>query len=568
MHKVWKTVEYDTALASQLAQSLNVPHVVAGILVQRGIKDPEAAELFLRPRLSQVTDPFSLPAMRAAVERIWRALEGKERIVVFGDYDADGITSTALLVKVLRQMGGAVTPFLPHRVDDGYGLSADTLQKCLGMNKPSLVVTVDCGTSSADAVRMAGAAGVDVVITDHHEPGEEIAPACAVVNPKLGSDPRVEMLAGVGVAFKLCHALVKHARDAGHPAGKLDLRRYMDLVAVGTITDIVPLREENRILVRHGLEQLNKTELIGLRALADVAGVRGTIDAYHVGFMLGPRLNAMGRLGDAEVSLKLLMTEDASEAGQLATQLDKANRERQAVEARMHEEIAREVEEWFKPDQHFSLVLASDGWHPGVIGIVASRIAARFNRPTVLIALDGAEGRGSARSIDGFNLVENLQACGETLIRCGGHAMAAGLDIETVRVAEFRECFNDLARKALEGTLLAPVQRVDAWVSLADCTEELLENINAMQPFGFGNPRPVLAAPAVLVSDMRKVGSGKHLKLTLVLGASDVDAIGFGMGGRELPDGPMDVAFQLQRNSYMGRDKLQLSLQDFRPAAG
>ena len=565
MHKRWKTTEYDAAQASSLAKALGVPAVVGALMVQRGLTDIEAGELFLRPRLSKVSDPFELPAMPAAVDRIWTALERKERIAVFGDYDADGITSTALLVRVLRRMGGDVTPFLPHRMDDGYGLSTDTLQKCLGLHRPSLVVTVDCGTSSVDAVRAAGAAGVDVVVTDHHEPGGEIAPAVAMVNPKLGGDPSVAMLAGVGVAFKLCHALVKRARDAGHAAGALDLRHYMDLVAVGTIADIVPLREENRIFARYGLDQLNRTEFIGLRALMDVARLKGPADAYHVGFVLGPRLNAMGRLGDAETSLKLLLSDDAQEAAALASELDQANRERQQVEADIHDEIAARLAGSFDPARDYGLVLASDKWHAGVIGIVASRVASRFNRPTVLIALDGESGRGSGRSIDGFNLVEHLKACGDLLMQCGGHVMAAGLQIEASKVQDFKARFNDIAHAALGGTDLTPVQRVDGWVGLQECTDELLAVLDTMQPFGFGNPRPVLAAKAVRAADVRTVGEGKHLKLRLVLGATEVDAIGFGMGSRKVPDEPMDVAFHLQRNSYMGRDRLQLNLQDFRP---
>jgi len=566
MHKRWKTAEYDAVQASSLSAALGVPAVVGALMAQRGLADSEAAELFLRPRLSKVSDPFELPAMQPAVDRIWAALERKERIAVFGDYDADGITSTALLVRVLRRMGGEVTPFLPHRMDDGYGLSTDTLQKCLGLHQPSLVVTVDCGTSSVEAVRAAHAAGVDVVVTDHHEPGGEIAPAVATVNPKLGGHPRVAMLAGVGVAFKLCHALVKRARDAGHAAGGLDLRRYMDLVAVGTIADIVPLREENRILARYGLDQLNRTDFIGLRALMDVAGLKGPADAYHVGFVIAPRLNAMGRLGDAETSLKLLLSEDAAEAGALALELDHANRERQQVEADIHDEIAAQLAGVFDPLRDYGLVLASEKWHPGVIGIVASRVASRFNRPTVLIALDGEGGRGSARSIEGFNLVENLKACGDLLVRCGGHVMAAGLQIEASKVQDFKARFNDIARAALGGADLIPVQRVDGWVGLQECTGELLAVLDTMQPFGFGNPRPVLAAKSVRATDVRTVGDGKHLKLRLVLGATEVDAIGFGMGSRKVPDEPLDVAFQLQRNSYMGRDRIQLNLQDFRPA--
>lgn len=569
MSKNWKTAACDETLATRVAAESNLPPPLASLLVSRGFRDAEAIDHFLQPRLSDLSDPFALPGMDQAVDRIWSAIGAGERIVVFGDYDADGVSSTALMVRVLSRLGAQVQPFLPHRLDDGYGLSADTLKRCADELHPQLLITVDCGTGSIEAVKAASASGLDVVVTDHHEPAGHVAPALAVVNPKLGSEACAKNLAGVGVAFKVCHALIKRGRDRGQAAAAaLDLKEYFDLVGIGTIADIVPLQDENRILARYGLDRLNKTRSEGLKSLIAVSGIKNGVDAYHVGFLLGPRLNAAGRLGDARAALELLLTDAAARALELARQLDASNRERQEVEAQIVEEATQEIDGFFKPKEHFGLVLARAGWHAGVIGIVASRISAKYRRPAVVISLDEAGmGRGSCRSIEGFSLVERLEDCSDLLVRFGGHAMAAGLDIEAGRVEAFRQRFDEVAAKALSGTDLRAVQNVDAWMDLAAVDEAFFQSIERMRPFGFGNTTPVWAARGVrVVGAPRRVGDGKHLKLVLASGGRQIDAIGFGLGDREVPEGPLDVAFQLQKNTYQGRESLQLNVQDFRQA--
>ncbi|HEY8241092.1 MAG TPA: single-stranded-DNA-specific exonuclease RecJ, partial [Kiritimatiellia bacterium] len=538
----------------------------AALLAGRGYDDPTRAERFLKPRLSDLSDPFDLPAMDKAVDRIWRAIDAGERIAIYGDYDVDGITSSALLSQVLAGLGAKVSVFLPHRLDEGYGLSMDGMQRCLEEHQPGLIVTVDCGTGSVEPVRALAERGVDVVITDHHTPPAEVAPAVAVVNPKLCNHAALQVLAGVGVTFKVCHALLKSGRAAGRTVASLDLRKHLDLVALGTISDVVPLIDESRTLARHGLAQVNETESTGLRALIDVAGIRGTIDAYEVGFLLGPRLNAAGRLGDALQSLELLVTRDAGRARAIASHLDTTNRERQEIEKRTLKEALAAIDAEFDPVSTFGIVVAGEGWHAGVIGIVASRLVQRYYRPSVVIAIDGGSGRGSCRSIEGCDLVERLGVCSSLLLKFGGHSMAAGLEVDAGRIGEFKRAFNESVAGVLRGTDLRPVQRIDAWMALADADDRMLDALDGLRPFGHGNPTPVWAARSVcVVGRPRPVGQG-HLKFTVASGGVQREAIAFNFGDRVLPDGEMDIAFQMKRDTYQGREKLVLQIQDVRPA--
>lgn len=561
MPKLWKSAERDEKSAARLAAALGIPLPLAVVLAARGLAEPETAQRFLNPRLDNLADPTDLPDMGRAVERILRAVKTRERIVVFGDYDADGVTATALLTRFLRGLGAETVPFLPLRLEEGYGLGVDALQRCLEAHRPRLVITVDCGTGSVAAVRAAAEAGVDVVVTDHHEPSGEIAPAAAAVNPKLGSGEEAKLLAGVGVAFKLAWALA--ARAGADPR---QVFRYLDLVAVGTVADVVPLRGENRVLVHYGLRQLNNNPLPGLRALIEAAEVQGEVGEYHLGFVIGPRLNAAGRLGDAQVALELLMGDDADAAEPLAKQLDRGNRERQGIEAGILDEALTEIQS-LDLDRHAGLVLARRGWHPGVIGIVASRIVGRYGRPVLMISInEDGTGRGSGRSIEGFNLVENLSACRAQLVRFGGHAMAAGLEVEEKCVPAFREAFSRRVAECISPDQLRPVQKIDAWLDLADADERLYQSLETLRPFGCGNPRPVWAASRVRVLGQPRILKEKHLKMRVVSGSAQRETIGFNLAGQPLPDGPMDIAFTLDMNSWNGRETLQLKLEDFRPA--
>ncbi len=564
--KNWVPVEADDQTALRIHRESGHHPAVCRLLASRGLTRADAIDRFLNPRLSDISDPFEMAGMDRAAARVWSAIDAGEMVVIYGDYDVDGVTSTALLFTVLSALGGRARMFLPHRVDDGYGLGVGPLRRCIEEHQPGLVITVDCGTGSVDAVHAAREADVDVVITDHHEPAGEPAPAHAIVNPKLGAPAPAASLAGVGVAFKLCHALIKTGRDGNHEAARqLDLRGLLKWVALGTVVDLAPLEGENRILVRHGLDDLNAGAGIGLEALKAVGGVRGPVDTYHLGFVLGPRLNAAGRLGGAEAALELLLCRDDTRARALAGELDAANRERQAMEARMVEEACAEIDSTFDPDRDFGLVVARDGWHPGVIGIVASRLVNRYNRPVIVIGFDDeGTGKGSCRSFASFHLVNGLAECAEYLAAYGGHAQAAGLTIERDQVKPFRQAFNAVAARELQGTDLRPQLRIDAWIDMAEIDDRMLEAVEALRPFGLGNPKPVWAVRgARLLGPPRIVGRG-HVKMLVTAGAAQREAIGFGMGDREIPDGPIDLAFRLNRNEYMGRTTIQLVLEDFR----
>jgi single-stranded-DNA-specific exonuclease len=567
--KRWVTAEADPRVAEDIARTHGFSRAMARALVTRGLVDHAEIEKFLQPRLADLTDPFSLAGMQTAVDLILSHIEQGSAILVYGDYDVDGVTATALMIQVLSGLGAVAVPFLPHRIEDGYGLGVETLHRCIENYHPNLIITVDCGTSSVEAVREAARLGIDVIVTDHHEPAAEgVAEACAIVNPKLGGGPEdIRMLAGVGVAFKVCHGLVKAARQRRMEAAeKLDLKTFMELVAVGTVADIVPLLKENRILVYHGLTLLNRTQSVGLRTLIEAAGISGYVDTYHIGFIIGPRINAAGRLGNAEAALELVLTEQEPRARILAQQLDDASRKRQEIEDKIVQEACSDLDGRFDAGRDFGLVVAHPHWHAGVIGIVASRIASRYNRPVVVIGMDDdGVGRGSCRSVPGFDLLKHLQQCSPMLRRYGGHAMAAGLEVDHSRIEEFAARFNEVCAATLSRVDQRRQLLVDAWITPGDIGDPLYHDQNRLRPFGHSNPLPVWAIRNVTPLFPPRVIGGKHLKILFSMGGRQREAIGFGMGDREVPDGPLDIAFNLILNRYNGQEYLQLHLQDLRP---
>jgi len=567
--KVWKTISGDGVLAAQLANALDLPLPVAEMLTGFGYRDMAAIDRFLNPRLSELSDPFLMPDMEPAVRRIQQAILADESIAVYGDYDVDGIVSTGLLVQVLQRLGAhMVTPCLPSRQEDGYGLSLAALKRCMAQCRPTLLITVDCGTNAVETVRLAQAAGVDVVVTDHHESSGQRVGALAVVNPKLGGNDGLKILAGVGVVFKLCHGLIKAGRGQGlQVAQGIDLREYLDWVAVGTVADIVPLTGENRILVRHGLAQMNQNLAPRWKSLADIAGIRGAIDAQHIGYGLGPRLNAAGRMGRADMSLELLLTDDMARAREIAMELDGANRERQKIESAIVAEAIRALDLNFDAQAHYGLVISGIGWHSGVIGIVASRLVAHYRRPVVVVAFDeNGVGRGSCRSIEGYHLLKGLERCRQYLVTYGGHEMAAGLEIRQPQYEAFCTAFNEVAKLELEGRDLRPVQRISAWITLEQVNDALYAAMDALRPFGQDNPVPVLAVRGVRIQGQpRRVGTN-HLRFTVGDGRTSRSAIAFRMADTAIPSGPLDVAFTFHKNNFMGNATLELNVQDIRKA--
>jgi len=535
---------------------------VCSLLIVRGHAAVEDAKRFLRPRLEHLHDPSSLADGPRAAERITQAIASGETIFVHGDYDVDGICATALLTRWFRSLGGVVVPFVPHRIRDGYDFSESGLAAPREVGA-GLIVTADCGTVAHETVEKACAAGIDVVVTDHHTVGPELPDATAVVNPQRLDCPYPEKgLCGTGLAYKICQLV-------GSAAGARDeLVSYLDLVALATVADLVPLTGENRVLVTYGLRCFAHSRLPGLTALLDISGVGADeITAGKLGFVVAPRINAAGRIGESADALSLLLTDDDREARVLAGKLDETNTRRQVEDRRTLAEALDKLAEEYDPDRDFGVVLASEGWHPGVIGIVASRVAERIHRPVVLVALDGEKGRGSARSIPGFHLYEALSDCSRHLRRFGGHRQAAGMDVDRAALPGFREAFNAAARARLDPEDLCPVLRPDVEVGLHDVDLQLAHWLSYLGPHGVGNPGPLFLARSVSLDRPRLVGQD-HLKAALTTEEGRLDAIGFGLAERYPPEalGPErhDVLFRLERNEWRGVVRAQARLVDLR----
>ena len=548
-------------LASRLSRELQIPAFLARVLVRNGLSEAETARDFLQPRLSRLDDPFLLPEMDKAVDRVLHALDKKERIVLYGDYDVDGVASLALLKRVLTAMGGEVACFLPLRAEEGYGLSASGVERCFEEHAPELLIAVDCGTNSPREVATIRARGADAIILDHHEVSEARPDCIALVNPKLGTD--FHYLCSAGVAFKLAHALLKRS-----PRSDIDLKDYLDIVALATIADLVPLAEENRVFVHRGLQQMARTRWPGLAALMAVADVKVPVRGGDVGFRLGPRINASGRLGTALESLRLLLSDDPAEAARLAASLDQQNRSRQAVEKRLIEEVDSWVDKNFQATRDISIVAGQRDWHHGVLGIVAARIMRRHHRPTLLIGFgDDGMGKGSGRSIEGFSLVEALGKCSGHLEKFGGPEMAAGVSVREERFEIFRRAFEEVARALSDAEMLVPRLRLDAEVDLREIGHDLLDAQEQLEPFGMANSQPVLVSRGVQPMAPPRVLKEKHLRFEFSAQRSRVSAIFFNGAEQPLPRPPWDVAFVLERNEFNGRNEPQMNIQAIRSAA-
>lgn len=567
----WLLPEVVDQQAASLAGELGLHPLPARILLHRGYRTPEAAAAFLSDKLADLPDPFRMKGMVAAVERLTRALRQGEKITLYGDYDVDGVCSTSLLTLFLRELGGRPATYIPHRLGEGYGLNLQAMDH-IAADGTRVLVTLDCGITAMAEVARAKELGMDVVVVDHHTVLPSLPAAVAVLNPhQPGCDYPTKTLCAAGVAFNLCMGLRKQLREDGFFATRKEpnLKALMDLVALATVADVVPLTGANRILVAHGLQELSAARRPGVRALKEVAGmeVEAPVTAGQVGFRLGPRINAAGRLHDASLGLQLLTAESLEDARRLAGVLDRANSERQGIESTILTEALKQAET--RKDSR-GFVLYSEGWHPGVIGIVASRVVERYHRPTIMVGVNDGVGKGSARSIEGFHLYDAISGCSELLARFGGHKYAAGLTIEADRLPAFREAFERVAYQRLTPEDLIPRCKVDAVVTPRELDERAVESLQKLGPFGSGNPEPVLvlrkqlARPRVLPP---KTGHGHaHLKLALV-DAPEMDAIGFGMGDRlSLVEGPVDLAFQVGMDTFRGQRRVSLRLKDLRAA--
>jgi single-stranded-DNA-specific exonuclease len=544
---------YDLNAALELERELGVSHVLAQVLVRRGLSDLAAARAFLEP--TEAHDPSAFAGIDRAVAVIERHIRAGGRIVVHGDYDVDGVCATATMVRALRALGAQVGWYLPDRLTDGYGLSLDTVHR-LAARDAALLVTVDCAITAVDEVAAARAAGLDVVVCDHHAPrADGRLPDCEIVHPAVCGYPCAD-LCGTAVAYKVAQAL-------GAPGAEDDL----ELVALATVADLMPLAGENRRLVREGLVALSRTSRPGLRALMTVAKADpSALDTGVLAFRLAPRINAAGRLRRADAGLELLLTGDERRAAEIADELDRVNAERRAVEQRIVWEAEAQVAE---QGERRSYVLAGEGWHPGVVGIVASRIVERHHRPVVVVALDGEAGSGSARSIPGFDLLGALHATAEHLDRYGGHRAAAGMAIERDRIEPFREAFERHATEVLLPEMLVPRERVDAIASGCELGLELAEELELLEPCGMGNPRSRLLVPGARLRDLRPMGEGRHLRFVVGSGGTSARAVAFGCGGKlgVQPDEPVDATFRLERNFWNGAVEPRLVLGHVRPCA-
>ena len=570
----WSLLHSDPSAISRIHKEVGVSELLARCLVNRGVRDPDSAQLFLNPRLKDVADPMNLPNMEAMVDRLWLARERGERIVVFGDYDVDGVSSTALLLEVFEELGWPLpNVYLPHRLEEGYGLSQKAVETCLTRFSPELLLAVDCGSTAGDTIAWLRNYNVDVLVLDHHQIAEEPPDANAVVNPQINSaeDAPFRELCAAGLAFKLAHALVKRGREENLPeAFSFDLRKLLDLVALGTIADLVPLTGENRVLVSKGLECLKNTKRPGIQALKEIAQIEDRVGVFEVGFQLGPRLNAAGRLENALDALELLRAGEKEEALTLARELDFQNRERQRIEREMAESCVEQVRSKFESERDFVIVEGDLRWHVGVVGIVASRVMRAFYRPSIIIGGEGPEWRGSGRSIDGFDLAAALRECDDLLVRHGGHAMAVGLSVDPKKVDEFRERLNGIAKERISGEQLRPEITLDGESNMRELKLDTVSELSRLQPSGQAAPRVQLAIRNLKhYRPPRRIGAEqRHLKMLLTDGQSVMESIWWSCCDAEPPKGIFDIAAEPTVSEFNGRKQVQLKMMDWRPALG
>ncbi|MCY2951353.1 MAG: single-stranded-DNA-specific exonuclease RecJ [Planctomycetota bacterium] len=563
--------------AEPLADSLKTSPLIAQMLINRGVTDADACRKFLSPSLKDLHEPDQISSLKQAAERMVRAIRDHEKIVIYGDYDVDGITATSILWHAIRLLGGQVEYYIPHRLEEGYGLNAEAIAAICDAGA-NLIVTVDCGITAIAEAKVAYERGVDLIITDHHDWRTELPKCLFIVHPRLGPGGTVSTyanpyLCGAGVAFKLAWSIGQ--THGGTLRVNEPYRRFLieaiALAALGTIADVVPLVGENRILAHFGLGGLKQSQLIGIKALIESAGLAGQkLDSYHVGFLLAPRLNACGRMGHAREAVEMLTSADEPKAKQVAACLEQQNRERQSLERRIFAEAMEQAEKLgFDKDDCRGVVLAAEGWHPGVIGIVASRVVSRLNRPTIMVALTEGVGQGSGRSIPGFHLAKALEACDEHLVGHGGHEMAAGLRISSANLAAFREAFRAHATKVISPEMLLPAIHIDCVAELKQVTLPVVNDLQRLGPFGTGNRKPLIAFQGLEVACLpRRVGrAGEHLQILVRQQGATMKCIAFNHG--ELfdhlqPGRRIDLAGEPAVNAFNGQKNVELEVRDLR----
>ena len=552
---IWKIKEVNQDLESKLSKELGVSRILSRLLINRGITTKNKAEKFLHPSLDNLIDPFLLPGIKKAVERIRKAKEKKEKILIYGDYDVDGITAVCLCLIVLKELGLNVDFHIPERLTEGYGLSKEAIRLAQAENV-NLIITVDCGITNSEEVLFARGLGIDIIITDHHLPEDGKKPESLVtIDPMVGRCPEeLKHLAGVGVAYKLMQALTND-----------NLNQHLDLVALGTIADLVPLTGENRIFAKEGLKTIKEAKKEGIKELLNVSKLTDKeINSYHIGFLLGPRINAAGRVASAKKAVELLLTKSSEKANTIAQELDRQNQERRKIQKKIFEEACALIKKE-KMDSNYSIVLVREGWHPGVAGIVASKVVEKFYRPTIILCLEKGIAKGSGRSIENFHLFHAVKKCKDLLLSCGGHKLAIGLTLKAENVPQFKKRLEEEAKKSLSEDDFRKKINIDSLLSFSEISHSFLDDLKKLAPFGRGNSRPVFASQNLKVGKFLRKNS-QHLFCWLVEKGSYLEAAGFGMAKtiNLSQDDVVDIAYYPQINDWQGMNRIQLNLKDIK----
>lgn len=565
LKKKWLLREFDKNRVVEMSKEFHISPLTAIILYNRGIHDDDAIRRFLSKDIDVMHDPYLLKDMEKAAERIRKARDNKEKVTIYGDYDVDGITSIAILYKYLTEMGIDTDYYVPDRMQEGYGVNKDALDK-IHSNGSSLVITVDTGITAVEESEYAKEIGIDVIVTDHHECKERIPDVYAAIDPKRKDCPYpFKSLAGVGVVFKLIQAL-----DENKSLSDL-MDKYADLMCLGTVADISPLIDENRVIVTEGLKRFKTTSNVGLKALIDVSTNGKAITTSTIGYTIAPRINASGRLGCASRSVELFLTDDAEKAKKLAESLCEENTLRQQTEQKMFKEAMEYLDANPEVKEDNVIVIPHADWHHGIVGIVSSKITEKFYKPSILFAIDGDEAKGSGRSVNGFNLFGALENCSDLLEKFGGHELAAGLTIKAENIEKFRQKINSCSQKQINEAMLTPTIQLDAAIKVPYITLETVNDINKLQPFGVDNPTPSFAVRNIKIHKISVMSEGKHLRMTLLKDGKYLDSVGFGMGEyyQYLEEGNIiDVAFALDINDYKGFQNVQLILKDIKKSDG
>lgn len=557
MNKKWQVYQVENDEVEKLQEKYKINKLLATILVNRGIMEEEQIEKFLKPKRSDFYNPYGMPDMNIAVERIMKAIENKEKTIIYGDYDVDGITSVTVLKSFLEERGLHVEVYIPNRLEEGYGLNKKAVEY-IAEQKYSLMITVDCGISAVEEVEYANQLGIETIVTDHHEPGNELPNAIAVVDAKRKDNQyQCRNLAGVGVVFKLIQAIgIKMGLE------EKEYLKYLDIVCIGTISDIVPLTDENRVIVKLGLKLVEQTRNLGLKSILQASGYN-KIDSVTISFGIAPRINACGRMGHQEEALNLFLSKDINEVNELTQKLNEYNKTRQEIEKKIYKDATTQIEEQGLANKN-TIVLMGKSWHHGVIGIVASKITEMYFKPSILLCEEDDLGKGSGRSIPGFDLYEALTECKESINRFGGHAMAVGINVKKDKLEEFKEKLEQISKeKNIEE--IVPILKIDAQISLDEINKEMVNSLKKLEPFGEENKNPLFVFKNLKIDSIRALSEGKHLKLTLKDNKNIVNAIGFNLGdlANEYRIGDkVDVVGNLEINSFNGVDNIQINIKD------